>query len=162
MQAASGFMRHNVFISHVHEDDSRLGALKDLVGRAGRVFSDSSVNSDRPNQAKSEGYIKAGILADRIRRAGVVIVLVSPLTRASKWVDWEIRYAQRLGKPIVGIWDHGANGCEVPDALKLYGRAVVGWDTQRILDAIDGKIDRWEAPEGKPIPPRVIRRHCGS
>lgn len=154
-------MRNNVFISHIHEDDARLRALKDLVGRQGRTFADSSINSDRPNKATSEGYIKSGILADRIRRSGVVIVLVSPQTRHSTWVDWEIRYANRLGKPIVGIWDRGASGCDVPDALTMFGRAVVGWNTQQILDAIDGKIDCWQDPDGTTIPPRKINRHCG-
>lgn len=160
--ARRGFMRHNVFISHVAEDNARLGDLKDLVGRAGRAFSDSSVNSDRPNQAQSEGYIKAGVLADRIRGAGVVVVLVSPMARASKWVDWEIRYAQRLGKPIIGVWGRGAQDADVPDALELYGRALVPWRAQSLMETLEDGAFRWMDSDGKAMPPRVIPRHCGS
>ena len=52
----------NVFISHVHEDDDLLPKLKDLIGRAGMEVRDGSINSDKPNQAQSEEYIKSKIL----------------------------------------------------------------------------------------------------
>ena len=55
----------NVFISHVHEDDSRLGVLKSLMTSSGLDVRDGSINSDKPNAAKSEAYIKSSILGPR-------------------------------------------------------------------------------------------------
>ena len=43
----------NVFISHVHEDDAGLDDLKSLLRSKGMEVRDSSINSDRPNNAQS-------------------------------------------------------------------------------------------------------------
>jgi len=56
----------NVFISHVHKDDGGLTDLKNLLKSKGMEVRDSSINSDRPNNAKSPEYIKSEILAPRI------------------------------------------------------------------------------------------------
>ncbi|TIS47300.1 TIR domain-containing protein [Mesorhizobium sp.] len=132
----------NVFISHVHEDDARLQALKDLLAKNGCVARDSSINSDRPNDAKNPDYIKREILSPRIEWAGTVVVLITPDTKHSDWVNWEIEYAHKLGKRIVGVWDHGEHGCEPPEALDEYANAVVPWRAEQIIDAIFGKIVR--------------------
>ena len=48
----------NIFISHIHEDDSKLTNLKDLLRKNGMDVRDYSINSDKPNQARSEKHIK--------------------------------------------------------------------------------------------------------
>ena len=148
----------NVFISHIHEDDAGLGKLKDLLRSHGFTARDYSINSDNPNRAKSEDYIKAQILAPRIRQCSTLLVYVSPKTKTSEYVDWEIDFAQRTGKRIVGIWAHGEQGCPIPSALMKYGDALVGWTGDRIIDAINGKVDDWERPDGSSFPPRSIPR----
>lgn len=152
--------KRNVFISHVHEDDDGLAKLKSLLNDNGMVISDYSISSDNPNNAHSEEYIKSQILAPRIQQSSVVVVYISPETKDSEYVNWEIEYAQKLdNKRIIGVWAQGENGCEVPDALKDYGDAVVGWTGNRIIDAINGKIDDWENPDGTPPTPRQITRY---
>ena len=104
-------------------------------------------------------YIKREILAPRIQWAGTLIVLISPGTRESPWVNWEIEYARKLGKRIVGVWDHGAKDCDVPEKLDEYADAVVGCQGERIIDAVFGKIDNWQMPTGEPRPEREIARY---
>lgn len=87
---------------------------------------DYSINADNPNNAHSGDYIKLQILAPRIQQSSTLVVYVSPETKDSPWVDWEIEYAEKQGKRIVGVWAHGEAGCEVPDALDKYANAVVG------------------------------------
>lgn len=152
----------NVFISHIHEDDAGLGKIKDLLAKGGMTIRDSSINSSNPNNAKSEDYIKSQILAPQISWAGTLVVYVSPDTKHSKWVNWEIEYAQKLGKRIVGVWEHGAKDCDLPDALNNYADAMVGWTGNSIIDAINGDCDVWQKPDGTPFPTRSITRHpCG-
>jgi len=152
----------NVFISHIHEDDSGLGKLKDLVGKHGMSVRDASINSDKSNNAESPNYIKSQILAPQIRWASTLLVYISPQTKKSEWVDWEIEYAERCGKRIVGVWAYGANECDVPDALKNYADAVVGWRGERIMDAITGKINNWENSDGTlRAAQSIIRYSCG-
>ena len=149
----------NVFISHIHEDDEGLGKLKSLLKDKGMTVRDYSINADNPNNAHSEDYIKSQILAPRIRQSGTLVVYISNHTKDSPWVDWEVEYAQKKNKRIVGVWAHGDSGCEVPEALRNYADAVVGWRGDRIIDAINGEINDWEYPDGKPFPERDITRH---
>ena len=152
----------NIFISHIHEDDEGLGKLKSLLKDNGMTTRDYSINADNPNNAHSEDYIKSQILAPRIQQSSTLVVYISPETKDSKYVNWEIEYANKQDKQIVGVWAHGENGCEVPEALDNYADAVVSWTGNRIIDAINGEIDGWENPDGTKCVPRDIERYsCG-
>ena len=149
----------NIFISHIHKDDVGLDKLKGLLKDNGMTSRDYSINADNPNNAHSEEYIKFQILAPRIRQSSTLVVYISPGTKGSQWVDWEVEYAQKQDKRIVGVWAHGESGCEVPEALKDYADAVVGWTGNCIIDAINGKINDWENPDGTERAPRDINRY---
>lgn len=148
----------NVFISHVHEDDAGLQKLKDLLKPKGMEVRDSSVHTGKFNNAKDPAYIKSQILAPLIQWAGTFICYVSPLTKNSEFVNWEIEYAAKQGKRIIGVWQHGDKDCELPEALKEYADAVVGWNGDSIIDAINGK-DGSEMPDGGPCAPVALKRH---
>ena len=149
----------NVFISHVHEDDACLKDLKDLLAKNGMSVRDSSITSDNQNKAKSPEYIKNEILAPQIKWAGTLIVYISSETKNSEWVNWEIEYAQKHDKAIIGIWGQGERDCEVPKALDQYANAVVGWNSKKIIDAINGKFNSFEDSKGNPAGKRSIQRH---
>jgi hypothetical protein len=149
----------NVFISHIHEDDDGLRKTKDLLKKHGMEIRDSSVNSSTPNNAESPDYIKSSILAPKIRWASTLLVYITPETKNSDYVNWEIEYAHANDKRIVGVWAHGCNECEVPEALENLADAVVGWQGQSIIDAIEGRITGWQCPDGTSRTPRAIQRH---
>lgn len=149
----------NVFISHIHEDDAGLGKLKALLAKNGMTIRDSSINSSNPNNAKNPDYIKSAILAPQIDWAGTLIVYVSHHTKDSEWVNWEIEYAAKQGKRIVGVWEHGTKDCELPTALTEYADAVVGWHGNSIIDAIVGEKDGWETPDGGACDLVPLKRH---
>ncbi len=152
----------NIFISHIHEDDEGLAKLKTLLHKSGIAVQDYSINADNPNNAHSENYIKSEILGPRIRQSGALVVYISSATKGSDYVNWEIEYAAKHDKRIVGVWAHGERGCKVPEALDRYADAVVGWTGDSITDAIDGKIDGWYDPQGGPRTLRPIARYsCG-
>ncbi|MGU3312603.1 TIR domain-containing protein [Acinetobacter sp. M5A5_2a] len=148
--------RKNIFISHVHEDDDGLKKTKDLIKTKGFEVRDFSINSSKPNSAKAEDYIKYQILAPRIRQCSTLMVYITPQTKNSYWVNWEIEYAQKLGLRIVGVWAHGHQGCEVPEELENYADAIVGWNSECLINAINGE----NTFEGYNSP--VVARHlCG-
>ena len=152
----------NVFISHIHEDDAGLARLKDLTARHGMVCRDGSITAGKFNSATNENYIKYEILAPRIKWASVLIVYISPETKYSDYVNWEIEYAYKQGKRIVGVWAWGSKDCEIPEALDLYGDAVVGWNGESITDAIDGTSDKFYKQDGSPWDYQNIRRYTCS
>jgi hypothetical protein len=127
----------NVFVSHYHEDEGRINAMKDLLGDKYSIRN-YSVTSDKYNNAKSEDYIKT-LLRPLIKEAGTFICLIGPQTHDSKWVDWEIREADRQGKQIVGVFSYGAKDSDIPPALEEFADAIVGWNTNNIERALDGE-----------------------
>lgn len=149
----------NVFISHIHEDDEGLGKLKDLVSNAGLSIRDGSINSTNPNNANSPEYIKSEILAPQIRWASTLVVYITPETKNSDWVNWEIEYAENQVKRIGGVYAHGANECDIPEALEKYADAMCGWNGEGVVEAIRGENNEWHGPAGEVRDPRPIRRY---
>ena len=94
----------NVFISHVHKDDDGMKDLKALLQRNGMDVRDSSINSDRPNNAKSPEYIKTEILSPRIDWASTMIVYISPETKNIEWVNWEIEESLKRENDNHKVW----------------------------------------------------------
>ena len=150
----------NVFISHIHEDDEGVGRTKDILEKQGMTVRNGSITPDKFNDATNEDYIKYRILAPRIKWASVLAVYISPDTKHSWWVNWEIEYAHKQGKRIVGVWEWGAKECEVPDALNRYADSIVGWNGESIVDAIDGTSDEWRKPDGNARDYREIKRYA--
>lgn len=127
----------NVFVSHYHEDEGGINAMKDLLGDKYSIRN-YSVTSDKYNNAKNEDYIKT-LLRPLIKEVGTFICLIGPQTHDSKWVDWEIREAERQGKQIVGVYSHGAKDSDIPPALEEFADAIVGWNTNNIERAFGGE-----------------------
>ena len=149
----------NVFISHRHEDDAGLADVKSLLAKNGVDMRDASINSDKPNNAKNPDYIWNSILKPRIDWAGAMLVYITPDTKESDWVNKEIEYANKSGKAVVGVWEQGSNGCEVPEALTKYGNAIVGWNSGRIIDALNGDFNEFQNPDGTRSEQVPITRH---
>ncbi|WP_027720337.1 TIR domain-containing protein [Maridesulfovibrio zosterae] len=137
----------NAFISHYSKDDEHIQKLKGLLGGKDYTLKNSSIDSTKPNAAKNEDYIKS-MLRDRIRWASTVVVLVGPRTHTRDWVNWEIDQAQKMGKRIVGVYINGAIGENIPEKLKEYGNALVGWTADNIIGAIEGTINTFINPDG--------------
>jgi hypothetical protein len=150
---------HRIFVSHIHEDDVHIAGMRKLLADHGHEVQVSAVDSTNPNNAKNEDYIKSDILAPKIDWASTAVVLISPGTKDSKWVDWEIEQAQKQGMRIVGVWTDGAAECDVPEGLTQYADAVVGWQADRIEGAIRGTINNWTASDGNPRDRQAIRQH---
>ncbi len=148
---------HNVFISHRHEDDALVSELKELLAGRNVVIRDSSITSDDPNNANNADYIKSEILAPNINWAGKIIVIITPDTKNHSWVDWEIEYAEKNGKEIIGVWAPGSEGCEVPEPLEQHADSIIGWDADKIVDALDGN-QQFEGPDGSPRAPQPVNR----
>lgn len=143
--------RGNVFISHHGKDDEHIGKLKDLLEKRNYQLRNSSVDSTKPNEAKNEEYIKK-MLRDRIEWAGTVVCLIGDKTATREWVEWEIEEAAKQGKRIVGVFVHGSSDADVPECLNDHANAIVCWNSDKIIDAINGN-NNFENSNGAPRNP---------
>ena len=88
------------------------------------------------------------LLRMKISWAGTAVVLIGKETHSRPWVDWEIRQANQQNKRIVGVYVRGGTEADKPEALEEYASAIVGWNTECIMAAIDGTEYQFLNPDG--------------
>jgi MTH538 TIR-like domain (DUF1863) len=144
--------RRHVFISHHHADDQQVSNLTDLLKGNGYEIRNSSIRAKPANQRRlDQGLVKDETIKRLLRMkmswASTVIVLIGKETHTRPWVEWEINQAQKQGKRIIGVYEHGGQDFVVPEALENYADAIVGWNTESVVSAVEGGND-FRSPDG--------------
>ncbi|WP_080931445.1 TIR domain-containing protein [Xanthomonas arboricola] len=159
--------RRHLFISHRFVDDASVGHLTKMLNRAGWDIRNSSVRLRQANeQRRQNGEIPERALERLLRMkvswAQTVVVVIGRTTHRSKWVDYEIEQANRLGKRIVGIYARGEREAKLPESLEKYASSIVAWSTQSIREAIDNGENKFETPDGASREPtnNSARQNC--
>jgi hypothetical protein len=80
-------------------------------------------------------------LHNQMRPSHLFIILAGMYVAHSEWVQYEINFAQRIGRPIVGIRPWG--NVQMPLAVQNGTDEVVGWNSNSII----GAIRRWALPD---------------
>jgi len=127
-------------------------------------------SSIRAKPANAE-RLRKGLIAEKTLKrllrmkmswASTVVVIIGKNTHERPWVNWEIETAHRLGKRIVGVYEHGGTENDVPSALDKYRDAIVAWNSKNIVGAIEGRCDPQEAPTGIEMANRDGSRGCAA
>lgn len=145
--------RRHVFISHHHADDEHVTRLTDSLSRKGYEIRNSSIRAKPANKERlakglvSDNAIKR-LLRMKMSWASTVIVLIGKETHARPWVNWEIKKAHELGKRIVGVFTRGGTEADIPPAFEDYGSALVNWNPDTIIDAVEGVDNDFREPDG--------------
>lgn len=133
----------NLFFSYYFRDRDAYDRIVQILEERGYfVFKNYSI--DEENEAQSEEYIKS-LIRPKINRSSVIIVLIGPGTYTRRWVNWEIDYAARKDKRIVGVYLWGHTDARLPRRLReLYDGgyvelALVKWNTESIVRVIRGE-----------------------
>ena len=145
--------RRHVFISHHHADDGEVTKLTSLLAKSGHDVRNSSIRAKPANQRRlDQGLVKdetiRRLLRMKITWAGTVVVLIGKDTHSRPWVNWEIEQANKQGKRIVGVYVQGGMEVAKPPALEKYASAIVGWNSDSIMAAIDGTDNPFQNPDG--------------
>lgn len=147
----------NVFVSHHHKDDASVDGLTSMVSGKGYQLRNSSIRVKPENQKRIDNKqisdkTIARLLRMKMRWASQVIVVIGKETHQRDWVNWEIKAAHQLGKPIIGVYENGLKDqVEIPENLKKYATSIVGWRSDSVVDALEGKT-QFQNPDGSPSP----------
>lgn len=126
--------RYTGFISHAWDyNDSYYRLEKRLKDYQNFNFYNSSVPEHDALDTNTDSKLTEG-LKSQIRPANVVLILSGMYTNHRKWITKEIKIAQELGKPIVGIKPWGQQ--KTPQSVKDVAVEMVGWNTDNIVRAI--------------------------
>lgn len=150
----------NVFISHHHKDDASVDGITSMVAGKGYKLRNSSIrvkpeNQKRLDQKKVSDQTIKRLLQMKMRWASQVIVVIGKETHSRPWVNWEIKVAHDLGKPIIGVYENGLKDeVEKPENLDKYATSIVGWRSDSVIGALEGN-GQFQNPDGAPLPMRT-------
>ena len=121
-----------VFISFHVDDENQVNLLRYHGKNSDQlVFIDYSVKEPFDEKWKTR-------CTERIKRSSVVIVAIGEKTHERVAVDWEIRKAHELGKPVIGMRIYSDKNHKIPPAMREYGDRIVPWN----LDTIQSELDK--------------------
>jgi hypothetical protein len=108
-------------------------------------------NQRRMDEKRVSDAVIARILRMKISWAGTVVVLIGKETHSRNWVNWEIEKANEQGKRIVGVFLRGGTEADIPKSFEDYGSALVNWNSESIIKALDGE-NNFKNPDGSDRP----------
>ena len=125
---------YNIFVSHSWKNIDQLIKLRDLLQKRGyfhvqflEATPDVPINSDRA------AYIKKK-LKQRIENSDVVLAISGVYATKSYWMNWEIKTANSLNIPIIGVSPRGQ--IKNSSFVQNYSVDLVNWYTESIVNAI--------------------------
>jgi len=63
--------------------------------------------------------------------------MIGPDTHKREAVQWEIKTAYQMGKPVVGVRIYGDKNHRVPQPLKENGARIINWSMDEISGALE-------------------------
>ena len=134
-----GLRNYSVFICHDWEYSHEYLRVCDFLDNAPN-FSWDDLSVPEHDPLDTDAMLEKN-LRDQIRPADVMIVLAGMYSARSGWMDWEMNFARRIGKAIIGIRPRG--NLHLPIVVQKNADIMVGWNTASIVAAI-----RHYAPRG--------------
>jgi len=117
-----------VFISHAHADADLVEATRRFLASLGVTI---YVDWEDPEMPSATSTTTASTIKDKIKRLGKVVVLASTKAQESKWVPWELGFADAaIGLTriaVLGVADNQANW-DGAEYLGLYPSISKGSD----------------------------------
>jgi len=121
-----------VFISFHIDDENQVNLLRHQAKNSNQLeFTDYSVKEPFDEKWKTQ-------CTERIKRSTVVVVAIGEHTHRREAVDWEIRKAHELGKPVIGMRIYSDKNHKIPKAMLDHGDKVIPWK----LEAIQSELER--------------------
>ena len=123
---------YNVFISHAWDHNEDYYRCEVFLNAAPNFrWKNVSVPEHDPilnaNRLASE-------LHNQMRDADVFLILSGMYVSHSDWIQYEINFARRIGRPIIGIRPWGS--VQLPLAVQKGADEIVGWNSASIVGAI--------------------------
>lgn len=129
------FSKKRIFVSYYYEKDRALKRLLKAWSKNDKFdieFDDMSADVSLTMKTARELEQE---LTTRINRSDIVLVLIGSSTHSRKWVNYEIKEAVRLSKPIVAVKQDRSH--VFPKELKGVGANwVYGFRAKRVSKAL--------------------------
>src|SRR5262245_56999713 len=120
---------YRVFISHAWEYSTDYYRVEEFLHDAPAFrWENLSVPQHDPLHPSDLAYE----LRNQMRPADVFLIIAGMYAAHSDWIDFELQFARRIGRPIIGIVKWGAE--RVPVSIQDAAHELVGWNGASIVD----------------------------
>jgi hypothetical protein len=124
--------QYHTFISHAWKYDDDYYRVEKMLNEAPN-FSWNNLSVPRHNPIlNAEELTKE--LNNQMRPAEIFIILAGMYVAHSEWIQYEINFARRIGRPILGIRPWAST--VVPVVVQKGSDEIVGWNSASIVSAI--------------------------
>jgi hypothetical protein len=123
---------YQVFISHAWDYNEEYYRLEEML-RDAPNFAWTNLSVPEHDPIRDADALKYELNA-QMRPANVVLVLAGMYAARRNWIDYEIGFARRIGRPIVGVVPWGQ--VQTPVVVRRAAVEMVGWNTASIVQAI--------------------------
>jgi hypothetical protein len=73
-------------------------------------------------------------LNNQMRPAHIFVIIGGMYVSHRRWIQYEINFARRIGRPILGVRPHAS--IAMPIIIQKAATEVVGWNSNSLLSAI--------------------------
>lgn len=124
---------YHLFVSHAWDYKNHYYTIEEWLKNNNITFSNYSVPEHAPLDVSTNTALK-NALRERIRLSSGIIIIAGMYATYSKWIDYELKTAHDLNKPIIGIRPWGQE--RIPAKIKEYATTIVGWNSNPLIEAI--------------------------
>ena len=99
------------------------------------VYRDYSIPKNNPIIGADSDRELEQAIEQKMKYSSIVLIMAGVYSTYSKWINKEIKIAQKLGKPIIAIEPYASE--RTSTVVKNAADIVCGWNTLSIVKAID-------------------------
>lgn len=129
---------YNLFISHSWSYSDAYEKLKNLLdNRPYFSYLDYSIPKNDPVHTRGTDKELYEAILNKMRPCHVILIMAGVYSTYSKWINKEIQAAKKgflTAKPIIAVKPWGQTN--VSSVVSQNADALVGWNTESIVDAI--------------------------
>jgi len=124
--------KYNIFISHAWDYSDEYYRIERFLNEAPN-FEWRNLSVPEHDPIKNTRQLEYE-LNGQMRDAHVFLILSGMYVAHSDWIQYEINFARRIGRPIIGIQPWGSTA--TPVSVTSGSDEIVGWNAASIVGAI--------------------------
>jgi len=125
---------YRIFISHSWSYSEQYDKIEEFLKQENIHYYNHSVPKDDPIHTNgTDAQLEAAIEA-KVKGCSCVIILAGVYATYSKWINKEIKMAQKYNKPIIAVEYWGAE--RTSTVVKAAADVIVKWQAKSVADAV--------------------------
>ena len=97
------------------------------------------LNYSQPNKDPGASR-RSETLKAEIRNAQLILMLSDGYKDGKKWIDFQIEFAQSMGKKFIGI--RSQSGGVLPEMIQDASHAIIDFESEKLLETILDLVDK--------------------